>query len=182
LSAVVALPAGRAWTLLPLLAGVAVAQAVTALGAPAEVKWPNDVLIGGLKCCGILVETALLEGRLHAVAGIGLNISQQAGELPFPNATSLAMAGVSVPRERAAGEVLAALDRVLASWERGEDAAALYRRWSATLGREVSLTLGPDSVVTGRALDVAADGQLIVDVEGVPTPFAAGDVQHLRPA
>jgi BirA family biotin operon repressor/biotin-[acetyl-CoA-carboxylase] ligase len=182
LSAAVRLPDGAAWTLLPLLAGVAVAEAVTALGAPARVKWPNDVLIGGLKCCGILVETASAWGTLGAVVGIGLNVSQDRAGLPVPTATSLKLAGVTVTREAAAAAVLARLDAGLAEWEAGGDVLGRYRRWSATLGAAVALTLGPGAVVQGVATAIADDGRLGLVTGGETRWFAAGDVQHLRPA
>jgi BirA family biotin operon repressor/biotin-[acetyl-CoA-carboxylase] ligase len=181
LSAVVTPPAGRAWTLLPLLSGLAVAEAVTALGAPAQVKWPNDVVIDGLKCCGILVETVHTATGLQAVVGIGLNIGQTRDELPGPAATSLALAGLMTSRERAAAAVLRQLEGVLNDWRNGADVLARYRDWSATLGQSVRLTLAADHVVEGEARAIAADGQLGVVVAGRLRWFAAGDVHHLRP-
>src|SRR5207302_4121878 len=71
------------WGWLPLLAGVAVAQAV---GAAAKLKWPNDVLLGdqARKVAGILVQSA----AGVAVVGIGLNVTTSLAELPVPTATS----------------------------------------------------------------------------------------------
>lgn len=80
-------PAGRALLcsivvrdpprLLPLVAGVAVAEVV---GAEAMIKWPNDVLVGGLKVAGILVEGRVQEG--WAVVGVGVNVAVALSELP----------------------------------------------------------------------------------------------------
>ncbi|MDR1807786.1 MAG: biotin--[acetyl-CoA-carboxylase] ligase [Propionibacteriaceae bacterium] len=182
LSAAVALPPGRPWTLLPLLAGLAVAEAVVELGAPSALKWPNDVLIGDRKCCGILVETATVGDSLHAVIGIGLNVSQAEAELPVPGAVSLALAGVQVSREEAAGTVLRHLDATLRDWARGGDVMARYRARSATLGRRVRLQLDATHAVEGQATDLAPDGRLGVTTDGALTWYAAGDIQHLRPA
>jgi BirA family biotin operon repressor/biotin-[acetyl-CoA-carboxylase] ligase len=77
---------------LPLLAGVAVASAVAdSASVEARLKWPNDVLAGGAKLAGILAE-----GTGDAiVVGVGINVSQRAGELPGPAATSLALAAAA---------------------------------------------------------------------------------------
>ena len=56
--------------LLPLAAGAAVAEVV---GPDARIKWPNDVLVGGRKVAGILIEARPQEG--WAVAGIGVNVA-----------------------------------------------------------------------------------------------------------
>ncbi len=73
-SAVVPTPApASVWTALPLVAGLAVIQAVAALGVQGQrLRWPNDIMIGNRKLAGILVE------RFHddrVVIGMGLNIS-----------------------------------------------------------------------------------------------------------
>src|SRR5207253_10132266 len=63
--------------LLPLAAGVAVAEVA---GPQARVKWPNDVLVDGLKVAGILVEGRPQEG--WAVLGIGLNVALRSEDFP----------------------------------------------------------------------------------------------------
>ena len=90
-------PARRGW--LPLLAGVAVATAVTAVtGVQTRLKWPNDVLTGHAKLAGILAEAA----GDAVVVGVGLNVSTEPGELPPPGpgalpATSLRIAASAAP-------------------------------------------------------------------------------------
>ena len=90
-------PARRGW--LPLLAGVAVATAVTAVtGVQTRLKWPNDVLTGHAKLAGILAEAA----GDAVVVGVGLNVSTESGELPPPGpgalpATSLRIAASAAP-------------------------------------------------------------------------------------
>jgi len=90
-------PARRGW--LPLLAGVAVATAVTAVtGVQTRLKWPNDVLAGPAKLAGILAEAA----GDAVVVGVGLNVSTEPGELPPVGpgalaATSLRIAASAAP-------------------------------------------------------------------------------------
>jgi BirA family biotin operon repressor/biotin-[acetyl-CoA-carboxylase] ligase len=80
------------WPLIPLCTGLAAMEAIRAVtGLTPDLRWPNDVLIGARKVCGILVEAgADTDGRQFAVAGIGINVHQRAfaGELATP-ATSL---------------------------------------------------------------------------------------------
>ncbi|WP_425299510.1 biotin--[acetyl-CoA-carboxylase] ligase, partial [Nocardia farcinica] len=87
-------PAVLGW--LPLLTGVAVVDALrAAAGVPAELKWPNDVLIGGRKVAGILAEVAASGGTPAVVVGVGVNVSLSAAELPVPHAISLELAGAA---------------------------------------------------------------------------------------
>jgi len=177
---------------LPLLAGVALVAAVSRVAAlPAALKWPNDLLLAGRKCAGVLAESVAAGGGDPATAvvvGIGLNVSQQAGELPGPAATSLLLAGAP----QADRDPLArALLRELAGWygrwrTTGGDAAACglagaYRRDCATLGQPVSVSLPGGDTLRGTAVDVDGDGRLVVDGAGGRTILAAGDVVHLRP-
>ncbi|MDR0284457.1 MAG: biotin--[acetyl-CoA-carboxylase] ligase [Propionibacteriaceae bacterium] len=165
------------WGLLPLATGVAVVRALGRLGVIAGLKWPNDVLIDGLKVCGILVEVA----GSRAVAGAGINVGQTAATIGFPGAVSLAMAGCPATREVVAALVLdecgAVFDEVVQD-PRGVVAA--YRAVCTTVGQSVRVQLGDQTEVVGRADGVADDGQLLVDVDGEIRTFASGDVYHLR--
>jgi len=165
---------------LPLLTGVAVAEAVRRVGqVDASLKWPNDVLVDGRKLGGILVEAH--DGAL--VVGIGLNVTLRTDELPVPTATSLAIAGAACA-DRA--PVLRGVLRSLAHWylrwreakgdveESGLRQAYLFH--CATIGRDVRVELPGGATAEGPAQDIDPDGRLVV--AGVP--YAAGDVVHLR--
>jgi BirA family biotin operon repressor/biotin-[acetyl-CoA-carboxylase] ligase len=102
---------------LSLVAGRAVALALADVaGVVPEVKWPNDVLVGGRKVAGILAEAR--EGRV--VLGIGINVLQTAGELPHNTqhpATSLLLeTGRSIPRAELLAAVLDHLEREHDAW------------------------------------------------------------------
>jgi BirA family biotin operon repressor/biotin-[acetyl-CoA-carboxylase] ligase len=80
------------WSLLSLLAGVAVAEALAAVAeVDARLKWPNDILVDGRKLGGILAERV----EDAVVIGIGINVSLRTDELPIETATSLAIASRS---------------------------------------------------------------------------------------
>jgi BirA family biotin operon repressor/biotin-[acetyl-CoA-carboxylase] ligase len=171
-------PSRYGW--LPLLAGVALAEAVRRIAeVDAVLKWPNDLLVDGRKCGGILVEAP--DG--FVVVGIGLNTSLREPELPVPTATSLALAGAACADR---DPLLRAVLRSLAEWyERWHDAAGdaeaaglhvAYTFHCATLGREVRLALPGGREVTGTAGGIDPDGRILVDGNA----YAAGDVEHLR--
>ncbi len=120
---------------LALLAGLAVATALQRLGVPGvTLKWPNDVLAGGKKICGVLIEPALRGDHIeHAVIGIGVNVRH--GTAAFPpelraTATSCALAGVDCTLAQARVAVLAALEGAYRRALR-DGPASLYAAWTA---------------------------------------------------
>ncbi len=159
----------------PLLAGVAVVRAIRSVcGLAARLKWPNDVLLGGRKVAGLLAEVVpLADGPPRVVLGIGLNVTSTPAELPpdippAPSATSLALAGArSTDRITLLRAVLLELGGALSRVD--------YLALCDTVGRRVRLTLPDGSSIAGRA-DVDDEGRLVID----GTPYAAGDVQHVR--
>ncbi|MDH6465000.1 BirA family biotin operon repressor/biotin-[acetyl-CoA-carboxylase] ligase [Micromonospora sp. A200] len=184
---------GYGW--LPLLAGVALVEAVARLAElEARLKWPNDLLVDDAKCAGILAEA--VPGTSPAqppaiVLGIGLNVTLRADELPenptgLP-ATSLQLAGATATDR---DPLLRALLRSLADWydrwrTAGGDAVAsglrdAYVASCATVGRRVRVLLPDGAELTGLATGVDSDGQLLVDTGAGERRLAAGDVLHLR--
>ena len=68
---------------LALVAGVALAEAVEAMGVPASLKWPNDLYCGGRKAAGVLAEMASdPDGVRHVVIGVGLNVNMEEDDFP----------------------------------------------------------------------------------------------------
>jgi BirA family biotin operon repressor/biotin-[acetyl-CoA-carboxylase] ligase len=152
---------------LPLLGGLAVARAVREqTGVDAVLKWPNDVLVGEKKTAGLLAEAV----GAAVVLGVGLNVTNQAGELPHALATSLALEGASTTDR---DTLLRAVLRGLTFTEADRSA---YRELCSTLGRDVEVHLPGLGVVRGLAEAVDDDGRLVVD----GTAYSAGDVVHLR--
>jgi BirA family transcriptional regulator, biotin operon repressor / biotin---[acetyl-CoA-carboxylase] ligase len=177
-------PANRyGW--LPLLAGVALAEAVRGItGLDASLKWPNDLLVDRRKCGGILAELV----PAGVVVGIGLNVTLRADELPARDATSLELAGAAVTDR---DPLLRALLRGLARWyERWRDAEGnpdssglrgAYLDHCATLGQGIRVALPDGSDLVGEATTIDDDGRLVVTPEGGPERHvAAGDVVYVR--
>lgn len=175
-----------AWGWVPLLTGVALVEAVRATtGVDANLKWPNDVLVGEGKLAGILAEVAAPDPVI--VVGLGLNVTLTAEEAPDPRATSLLMLGSSMlDRSALLGAVLAELTVRIDRWRSagGPDATLVadYRRRSLTLGTRVRATLPGDREIIGIATDLDESGQLSIDTGAQTVTVSAGDITHLRPA
>ncbi|MFN8193542.1 MAG: biotin--[acetyl-CoA-carboxylase] ligase [Nocardioidaceae bacterium] len=172
------------WPWIPLLMGVAVADALRGGGAAAELKWPNDVLIGGRKVAGILVERVDTPVGPAAVAGVGINVSTTVEELPVPEATSLALEGVVVDRTALLAAVLEALADRYAAWlaDPATLRAAYVDRCATVPGRRVRVLLPDGRSLTGTTRDLAESGGLVVVTDEGEVTVNAGDVVHLRPA
>jgi BirA family biotin operon repressor/biotin-[acetyl-CoA-carboxylase] ligase len=171
------------WGWLPLLAGLAAAEAVGRLAeVDVTLKWPNDLVVRDRKLAGLLAEQV----DDAVVLGLGLNVTLRAAELPVPGATSLAIEGaVCTDRDPLLRAVLRRLAERLAAWtdSGGEPAAGLgadYRTRCATLGRTVRVDVPGGAVVEGEAVDVDAAGRLVVRTATGTVALAAGDVVHLR--
>jgi BirA family biotin operon repressor/biotin-[acetyl-CoA-carboxylase] ligase len=157
----------REWPeLLPLVAAVAVAEAI---GADARIKWPNDVLVDGRKVAGILVEGRPQEA--WAVLGIGVNVAVR--EFP-PELAALAGSLGRTPADvepfltvlvqRLTEGLAARPERVIAAW----------RERDALRGRAITWNGG-----AGVAAGVDEEGRLIVELaDGTTTALNAGEV-HL---
>ncbi|HEX2286321.1 MAG TPA: biotin--[acetyl-CoA-carboxylase] ligase [Mycobacterium sp.] len=173
------------WGWLPLAAGVAVADAVSAVsGVDASLKWPNDVLVDGGKLAGILAEA--VPSQAIVVVGIGVNVSLRSAEVPDAEIASLLELGVEAPdRERLTARLLLDLGVRVAQWRQtdmGSNLKADYRARSATIGSRVRATLPGGEHVVGLARDVDDHGRLVIEADGQPVAISAGDVVHLRPA
>jgi BirA family biotin operon repressor/biotin-[acetyl-CoA-carboxylase] ligase len=181
---------------LPLLAGLAMTRAVSALVAagsePAHevsLKWPNDVHIDGLKVSGILTEFV---PPAAVVVGAGLNLEMTADELPTPQATSLTLNGVQLHGAELVDAALAAfLSELRAQYDsylaHGADATASGLRDSvvsacSTIGRAVRVELPGAPDLYGTAEGIDDTGRLLVARDGDRRlqAVAAGDVTHLR--
>lgn len=175
------------WPLLPLLAGVAVAEGVRrTAGVTATLKWPNDVLVADRKLAGILVERVerVSSNRPLGVVGIGINVHQRAEQLPVPAATSLATEGADVGRTLLLESVLGELSRLLEAWRGalGNSVVVLapYRERCVTIGRPVEVHLPGDEHLVGVATGIDDQGRLVVRTDGGERPVGAGDVVHVR--
>jgi len=173
--------------LLPLAAGVAVAEAAGELGVRAELKWPNDVLAAGRKLAGILSEAASGPGGVEWVAiGIGVNVTLDPAALPpeiSGSVTSLRAEGApDTPLPTVAAAVL---DRLALCYDAlAESPGRVVSAWRARSapwwGGRVEVRTG-EGALQGRLVDVDGDGALVVEVEGRRRRLLSGEVTRFRP-
>jgi BirA family biotin operon repressor/biotin-[acetyl-CoA-carboxylase] ligase len=184
---------------LTLAAAVATTDAAREAGVPAEIKWPNDVLVGGegqrgvsesrseargtesrggRKLAGILTE---MEGEADRVSwvvvGIGLNANISASDLP-EGATSIREEVGDIDRRVFVQRLLERFDELREDPERAVEA---WRERSATLGQRVKVEM-PNREVVGEAVNVALPGALVVETDdGERVRVHSGECEHLRP-
>jgi BirA family biotin operon repressor/biotin-[acetyl-CoA-carboxylase] ligase len=167
----------------PLIAGLALRRALRRLGAAAELKWPNDLLLGGRKLAGVLVESrgAAAGGDRAVVVGVGVNVSQDPAAFPEDVravATSLAAHGCHARREDLAAAFLGEMEPLWDGLEAGGPAPALaaWRAECAMWGRAVTVATSTGTV-GGVARDLDGEGRLVVETAaGGLVALAAGDV------
>ena len=175
------------WPLITFVAALAVGDALSeAAGVETDIKWPNDLLSGERKICGILAEAIETPVGRAVVVGIGINLTQNAFPEELVNvATSVSeVTGEQPERET----ILAALLRALSRWYsllsepggREKIVAAWSSRSSYAHGRLVRVSNG-DEVWQGTTCGVEHDGALRLNTtNGEMKLVRAGDVYSLR--
>lgn len=171
---------------LPLAVSLAVYDAVRR-EVPGDVevriKWPNDILVGGRKTSGILLEGEILKDGHHAlVIGCGINIAHKPNEALYP-VTCLSENGAMCSPEILFARLFDAMERYLALWDRGRATAALVAEWrkvAVGIGAPVTVNL-PDRSLKGVFADIDNQGMLLLALpDGTRQAIAAGDVFFLN--
>jgi BirA family biotin operon repressor/biotin-[acetyl-CoA-carboxylase] ligase len=175
---------GRAAALVTIASGVAVAEAVrAATGLPAEIKWPNDVLVGRRKLAGILTEAAAQGEELQfVVLGLGVNLREAA--YPAELASRITSIARDEPAARCAlilSEILAAIGERYADLraERFDAILSAWRRLAPSLASALVEWDAPGGVVRGRAEGIDDAGRLLVRVDGRLERLIAGEVRWI---
>ncbi len=203
LTTVLLRPPARVAEASTMAVSLAAAEAVDEIaGVRALLKWPNDLMVGDRKLAGILAEadwpaaSAISSGHrppgaddcVVVAVGLGLNVTWP-DELPEEIAATATALNHVCDRDVDREDLLIAFLRCLDGryttllGPGGRDlVTGVWRARSSTLGRRVRVDLGANDV-TGTAVDVTAEGHLVVqDDAGERHTFAVGDVVHLRPA
>ncbi len=152
-------------------AGVAASDAVREVyGLDVKLKWVNDLRFDGKKTGGILCER-ISSGTV--LIGLGINLCEPRDGFPPEIAKTAGALGVDPERKSELAGVFAA--RFLELTKRNYDVLPLYRERCETLGRTVRFTSEGEER-TGTALDVADDGALIIETDGVRTAYSSGEI------
>jgi BirA family transcriptional regulator, biotin operon repressor / biotin---[acetyl-CoA-carboxylase] ligase len=164
---------------LTMLAGLAAAESIEeSIPVRTDIKWPNDVLINGKKVAGILVESGVARGKQFTVIGIGINVNVEMSSFKeiAGIATSLSdQSGGKVDTLKLLRSLITEIETLYSAFDR----SALLTLWKSkliTLGRQVKAS-GGSSIIEGIAIDVTADGALIIrQGNGTECTVLAGDV------
>lgn len=169
-------------SMLTLVMGLAVAQAVEKLGFAPSIKWPNDVVLSRKKICGILTEMSASEGRIgHVVIGVGINVNiREFPEEMADKATSLCLeAGHDFERSAVPGLVMEAFEGNYDKFVQTCDLRLLtedYERILANKDQPVRV-LHPTAPYEGIARGITETGELLVERSGgTVSRVSAGEV------
>jgi BirA family transcriptional regulator, biotin operon repressor / biotin---[acetyl-CoA-carboxylase] ligase len=164
--------------LLPIVAAVAVADALASVVDAVEIAWPNDIIVSGRKMAGILCEVSVSDGGVAwAVVGVGINVAsvptvRDARWTPG----CLADAGSTASRSELLVRLLGALESRYADWlsDGPVPILAAFAERDHLQGRRVSLSraTGP---LEGRVVGLDATGHLVVEA-------GDGEIHHLDAA
>jgi BirA family biotin operon repressor/biotin-[acetyl-CoA-carboxylase] ligase len=179
--------------LLPLAAGVAVAQAAAELGVDASLKWPNDVVVARArgdaadyaKLAGILVEGVAEGERMAAVIGVGLNLVAPVQADPARGAATSVreQTGREADRDRAAAAVLAQVRVWYDAVARGEAGAVVEAFTARSLpwwGRTVEVRSGETALI-GTARGIDSRGALLLELpDGSTAALVSGEARQVR--
>lgn len=176
--------------LLSLAVAVAISEAIEkAYGLAVQVKWPNDILYGQKKLCGILGETSAVgERAVYAVIGIGINTDTRPSLFPEEIRGQVAslrdILGYEVCREELTATVVNEIYRwtkeMLYEGKR-EELLREYKQRCNTLGQEVIIETGQE-ILHGTAKDIDTDGALIISTAEGDLKITAATACHLRTA
>ncbi len=164
---------------LGFVAGVALASTLSRfLGPEARIKWPNDIVVGGAKLAGILLEaTQTRWGGFACVIGVGVNCASHPQGLPYP-ATDLASHGAAVAPDDLLESFAEELAGWLDQWDEGRGFAQIRAAWllfAAGMGETAEVAMG-DQRIKGILRGLDERGRLLVDTEAGLRTIDAGDV------
>ena len=165
---------------LTFFSAVCVARAVErAIDQPLECKWPNDLILNGRKCCGILLENSIQQDMVEcSIVGIGLNVNQENFEGLGERATSLRKEmGKEFDRRKIFQSVLVEMDSFYEEVRVGNFERTL-KEWNTRctmFGHPVSVTQS-DRLISGIAVELSPDGGLVLETAKGRSTFYAGDV------
>jgi BirA family biotin operon repressor/biotin-[acetyl-CoA-carboxylase] ligase len=167
---------------LPLLAGVGLCRALgVLLPVPCRLKWPNDLLaeVGGerRKIGGVLIEAAVRPGEATlALIGFGVNVFQEAAELPATATSIRLLGGSAASLEDVTWDLVEGLEAELAHLADAAYAVESYRALSIHRPGEPIVCRVGESVAEGTFAGFDALGRLLLESGGHIVPIASGEV------
>jgi BirA family biotin operon repressor/biotin-[acetyl-CoA-carboxylase] ligase len=165
-------------TALSVRDAIAASAKAARVDAPVTLKWPNDILVGGHKASGILLESHALASGRAVIIGIGVNCVGHPQDTLHP-ATNLAQEGMTVTADELLSAIAANLATRLDAWMNGEPFSAIRQEWlshAQGVGERIRVRL-PDREFSGIFEDFAEDGQLVMRLDDRATVrLSAADI------
>ncbi|MHB8840795.1 MAG: biotin--[acetyl-CoA-carboxylase] ligase [Candidatus Aquicultor sp.] len=166
-----------------LLAAVAAARAIETVGLSPEIKWPNDILIGEKKVCGILLELSAQSDRVdYLVIGLGINANNDIDTIPIDSRDHVMALATALGKKIDRRSLVAALLLELENWSEillaggWQEIKDEWTKRCRMLGRHITLRM-LHGEVEGEFVGIDQFGALQIRLPGGDTKtFAAGDV------
>ena len=169
-------------SMLTLVAAMAVARAISkCANTEALIKWPNDIVIGGKKICGILTEmSAQFDFINHIVIGIGINVHNEhfPEEIAETAGSILLQTGKRIRRAELIEQILEQFEHYYAIFMETEDLSGLVKEYNSILvnmNKSVRV-LDPKEPFEGKARGITKKGELIVDTWESRKMVSSGEV------
>lgn len=169
-------------SMLTLVAAMAVARAISKCAdTEALIKWPNDIVIGGKKICGILTEmSAQFDFINHIVIGIGINVHNEhfPEEIAETAGSILLQTGKRIRRAELIEQILEQFEHYYAIFMETEDLSGLVKEYNSILvnmNKSVRV-LDPKEPFEGKAMGITKKGELIVDTWESRKMVSSGEV------
>ncbi|MBR0289152.1 MAG: biotin--[Selenomonadaceae bacterium] len=168
-----------------LMAAVAVVEAMKRFNLKAGIKWPNDIMFDGRKLVGILTEMTGEIGKIsYIVIGVGINVNISRDEFPEDLrdiAASLSeISGGEISRVKFFRAVLEEFDKLYRKIRTADfdEIFTLWKKYNITLGKNVRVISAIDGLesFSGKAVDLNAEGALVVETEQGLRAVYSGDV------
>jgi BirA family biotin operon repressor/biotin-[acetyl-CoA-carboxylase] ligase len=165
---------------LSLVVGLAMAEGINGLAKePVQVKWPNDIVVGERKACGILVELSATQDRVEAVIGVGVNVNLDKEDVAEIDRSVVDLRTLGVHQNRT--ELLIRIVPVLQQFlERFEDQGfgafiEAFNESHVYHGKTCMIHQGRQ-IIKGRVEGVGGDGSLLLSTDQGTRSFHGGEV------
>ncbi|MEM1628242.1 MAG: biotin--[acetyl-CoA-carboxylase] ligase [Desulfurococcaceae archaeon] len=143
----------------------------------AQIKWPNDIILGDKKAAGFLIEGEYVGTRIIAYVGIGINVNN---DPPLETAISIKdVIGQLIPRNRVISYIVSVMGRIEKYAENRESIKLEYLEYMSTLGRKV-LALTRSGEIRGVARSISETGDLVIETETGSLKLSSNEILMLR--
>lgn len=142
-----------------------------------SIKWPNDIVFGGKKLCGILVKSTTFNNKLNVMAGVGINVNNTCfGELSYRATSIKEITNRDYDTRKILNAFLDEFDSIYNNLS-NDEIIDEYSKYCITLGSDVSASyINSDQVINGKCIGINTDGTLNIETENGIININAGEV------